>query len=67
MKNTPGWKPSPTLAKALRGTIFGREEAHEFYRRLPASDPRRDGDEKHQSIIDVFKEGEAVLLGDETE
>jgi hypothetical protein len=67
VKNTPGWKPSATLAKALKGTISGREEAQEFYRRLPASDSRRDNDEKHQDIIDVFKKGEAMLLEDKTE
>jgi hypothetical protein len=67
VKNTPGWKPSATLAKALRSTISGGEEAQEFYRRLPASDSRRDNDDKHQEIIDVFKKGEAMLLEDETE
>jgi hypothetical protein len=66
VKNTPGWKPSATLAKALKGTISGREEAQEFYRRLPASDSRRDNDEKHRDIIDVFKKGEAMLLEDKT-
>jgi hypothetical protein len=67
VKDTSGWKPSATLAKALRSTISGREEAQEFYRRLPASDSRHDNDDKHQEIIDVFKKGEAMLLEDETE
>jgi hypothetical protein len=67
VKNTPGWQPSATLAKALRSTISGHEEAQKFYQRLPASDSRRDNDEKHQDIIDVFKKGEAMLLEDKTE
>jgi hypothetical protein len=50
VKSTPGWEPSATLAKALRGTISGREEAQKFYHRLPASDSRRRADDVHQGI-----------------
>jgi hypothetical protein len=66
VKGTPGWKPSATLATALRGTIFGREEAQKYYHALPASDSRRNPNDVHQGIIDVFKAGKAMLLEGET-
>jgi hypothetical protein len=66
VKSTPGWKPSATLATALRGPISGRDEAQKYYHALPASDSRRNPDDVHQGIIDVFKAGEAMLLERET-
>jgi hypothetical protein len=66
VKSTPGWKPSATLATALRGTVSGREEAQKYYHALPASDSRRNPDDVHQGTIDDFKAGEAMLLEGET-
>lgn len=61
LSRAPDWNMSQEMARKLRGAIFYREQAQKWYQRLPASDPRRDGDGGHQNFIKVLKDGEAVL------
>jgi hypothetical protein len=56
-----GWVMGEVMAEKLRGAIFNREKAQEWYQRLPATDPRRGEDGGHRNFIKVLKEGEAIL------
>jgi hypothetical protein len=57
----PGWVMGEVMAEKLRGAIFNREKAQEWYQRLPATDPRRGEDGGHRNFIKVLKEGEVIL------
>jgi hypothetical protein len=56
-----GWVMGEVMAEKLRGAIFNREKAQEWYQRLAATDPRRGEDGGHRNFIKVLKEGEAIL------
>lgn len=62
LKATKGWTMSDSMAKLLRGAIFNRAKAQQWYRRLPAEDPRRKDDSGHENILRVLRDGEALLL-----
>jgi hypothetical protein len=61
LDRNPGWVMGEVMAKKLRGAIFNREKAQEWYQRLPVTDPRRGEDGGHRNFIKVLKEGEAIL------
>jgi hypothetical protein len=61
LDRNPGWVMGEVMAKKLRGAIFNREKAQEWYQRLPVTDPRRGEDGGHRKFIKVLKEGEAIL------
>lgn len=63
LSRTKGWTVGPNMAKVLRGAIYNREKAREWYQRLPMNDPRRSEDDGHDNFLEVLKEGEAMLLG----
>lgn len=62
LSRNKGWTMGPNMAKVLRGAIYNREKAREWYQRLPMNDPRRSEDDGHDNFLKVLKEGEAMLL-----